>query len=140
MLEVIHMSVAVEARSPTITIDVGEAVTHLDVGGCVGSRVGLAVAEPVLGAGVAVAEDDGREPRDRVVEVCDAAFEAWLVGDEADELVVADARAAVRVHVDREALLAGVAGGEGIDCASERVPCEDGFVIRVRGCRVGDAG
>lgn len=73
----------------------------------VGARV-----DPVLRAGVAVVEQEGRQAGDGVVGVGDAVLAARLGGDVFGEGEVADARGAVCVQVSRDASVAERGRGE----------------------------
>lgn len=114
------MSVCVEAEAAAVAVDVGEALADLDVGDGVVDGAGGAAVEPVLGGDVPVAEEDGRQAGDGVVDVRHAVLDvAGLRGLPLHKLLVADARAAVRVHLDGVARLAEVDSSDGGDSTAE---------------------
>lgn len=64
-----------------------------------------ATGQPILGGNMAIPDEDGRQPRDRIIMVRDAPLAAGLAGHPAGELVVADPRRPVGVHVDGVAVI-----------------------------------
>lgn len=139
--EVVEVGVCVEAEAAAVAVDVGEALADLDVGDGVVDRVGGARVEPVLGGDVPVAEEDGRQAGDGVVDVRDAVLDvAGLRGNPLHKLLIADARAAVRVNLDGVAQLAEVDSRDGGDGAAEGVARHDDGVVGVLGLGVGDGG
>ena len=123
-------SVGVEAESLGATVAVGVGMSRAQ--GKVG-RGRNVVDVPVLGGGVAVVEDDGREAGNGVVAVGDAELGAGLGRDELGEDAVADAGRAVGVDVDCVAGLAEVGGSDGGCGTAERVAGCDDLVAGVGG-------
>lgn len=153
------MGLGVEPALAAVALGVSVAQADAHVGRGVVRRLGRAVREPVLGAGVGVVEVQGRQARDGVVEVGDAdvgvardddarcgegrrgdagPVGGRLRGDEVGERRVADARATVRVQrrgvvVRRHAEVRRRQGGHR---RAERVARHDereGWVGRCRG-------
>lgn len=129
--EVPAVRVEAESRSTAIAVGIGISGAEGEVG-----RGRDVVDVPVLGRGVAVVEDDGRETGDGVIAVGDTELCAGLFGDELGEDAVAGARATVRVDVDGVAGLTEVGRSDGRRGSAERVAgCDD--LVRGVGGRCG---
>lgn len=115
----------------TVALGVGVALADLDLAGEVVDLGGLAVGQPVLGSGVAVAEDDGGQTGDRVNGVSETVLGAGLAGDEVDELGVTRTGGAVGVGVAGNAVTAKVSSTNGGDSAAEGVAGDNDTVAGV---------
>lgn len=134
------MSGDVEARSAGVAVGVGNAGADLDLRDCVVNGCGASGRQPVLGRDMAVVEEDGRQTRNRVVEVGDAELAAGLGSDEVGKDVVAHAGGSIRVDVDVVALGAERRGREGGDSTAEGVARGDDLEARVGGDGLADGG
>lgn len=121
LAKVVQVRIDVETEGARVAFDVSVAGADLDIADRVVGAADSSDGQPVLGGSVAVAEDDGRQARDRVVDVGDAVFGSILGGDVVANYIVADTGAPVRVNVDGDSLVAEISSSEGSNCSTEGV-------------------
>lgn len=127
------MKVQVESCLPAVALSVGISGAVLNL---VDSHLLIiALVKPVLGAGMAVVEDDGRKTGDGVGGVSDAVFGAGLLGDELGKSRVANSRTAICDQLGSNSALAEVASRNSTNSGTEGV-AGDGDAVG----RVGDLG
>ena len=107
---------------------------HLDI--LLGDRDIIPRADVILRAQMPEAQQQRRQPRNRIIEMRDAVIPALvLIGDVVADLPTANARLAVRVQFDIAPGIAELGGGDGGDGAAEGVARDDEL-----SCRVGVGG
>lgn len=119
------MSANVETESARIALDVSVAGADHNVANRVVGAAGLVDGQPILRGSVTVAEDDGRETGDGVVEVGDAKLGAFLSGDVVANYAVANTGRAVGVDIDGVTLVAKGSGTKGGDSTTKGVTSSD---------------
>ena len=120
----------VKTKGTTVAVNVGGSGADEDLVEVVVNVEGATV-EPVLGSGVAVAEDDGRKTGDGVVAVGHTPLGASLGSHEVGEGIVTDTWGAVVVQVNGVTSGTEVGSGEGRDGTTEGVTSRDDLVAWV---------
>lgn len=115
----------------SVAVGVLVARAHNNVTDGVVYSVRVTSRQPVLGRSVAVVEDDGRQPWDRVIQVSDTVLGAGLVGDKVGKRRVAHTRRAKGVDIVGIARITEVRAGKGRNGTTERVARDDQAVARV---------
>lgn len=131
--EVVLVGVDVESKGAAVALCASIALADLDVGDFIVDGGGATGGQPVLGTGMTVAKEDGRQTGNGIVYVGDAILGAGLDGDEVDKSIVANTGAAVRVKVDGVTVTAEVSSGDGGNSTTEGVASRDDGVIGVGG-------
>lgn len=124
----------IHAEIPLVTLEIESAGEHIHIRG--GNRHIHAAGDIVLRADVSETEQGGGQLGHGVVLVSDAEGRAHVgVAEVLGDALEADFRRAVCVQVDGRALAAQHGGGEGCECAAQRVArCYD-FEVGVLGLR-----
>lgn len=120
-----QMSKNVKAKRASVASNVGNTTADSDIRWEVVDVSRVVVRQPVLGRGMAVAKDDGRETRNRVSFVCDAELLAGLAACKVGKLVIADSWGAVSVEVAGVASSSEIGGTKVGDSTAERVAGKD---------------
>lgn len=132
ILEVSQMGDNVKTEGATVAEQVDGSLADLYIIKNIVDLVGRASGQPVLGSGVAVPEDDGRQTRHGVSTVGNAILGASLVGDEGGKGRVTDSGRAKSVDVHGDAGPSQVRSSDGGHGTAKGVARRNDFEARVR--------